>query len=82
MTTERKATTEEIMVRGFKAVIDELQRIGKTVGKIEQHAFTASSTLIAIQADLKVLRNASQITDVAVLEMKRMLAEGQHDKSD
>lgn len=82
MTTERKATPEEIMVRGFKAVIDELQRIGKTVGKIEQHAFTASSTLIAIQADLKVLRNASQITDVAVLEMKRMLAEGQHDKSD
>lgn len=75
-------STDEILVRGFKAVIDELQNISKTVGKIEQHAFTASSTLIAIQADLKALRNASQITDVAVLEMKRMLAEGQHDKSD
>ena len=95
-------TTEEIMVRGFKAVIDELQGIQGTLNGIAddiskmspavrnmaaktdkmESGISVSNMLAEMAgADLKTIRDATTITEVAVLELKQKLTgDGQHDE--
>lgn len=95
-------TTEEILIRGFKAVIDELQGIrgalnnmsgdlgimSPAVRNMAEKADKAGSGISVSNmlsemsgADLKAIRDAVIITEVAVLELKQKLTgDGQHDE--
>lgn len=95
-------TTDEILIRGFKAVIDELQGISGTlnniagelgfmspaVRNIAEKADKAESGISVGNmlnemsgADLKAIRDAVTITEVAVLDLKQKLTgDGQHDE--
>lgn len=95
-------TTEEILIRGFKAVIDELQGIRGALnnmsGDLEimspavrnmaekadkaESGISVSNMLSEMSgADLKAIRDAVTITEVAVLELKQKLTgDGQHDE--
>lgn len=95
-------TTDEILIRGFKAVIDELQGImgalnnmsgdlgimSPAVRNMAEKADKAESGISVSNmlsemsgADLKAIRDAVTITEVAVLELKQKLTgDGQHDE--
>lgn len=95
-------TTEEILIRGFKAVIDELQGIRGALNNMSgdlgimspavrnmaekadkaESGISVSNMLSEMSgADLKAIRDAVTITEVAVLEMKQKLTgDGQHDE--
>ena len=67
------ASTEEILVRGFKRIIDGLS-------EIHEDLQTLNMLLGKSEADLQVLRDIGTITETAVLEMKQKIGDGQHDK--
>lgn len=95
-------TTEEILIRGFKAVIDELQGIRGALNNMSgdlgimspavrnmaekadkaESGISVSNMLSEMSgADLKAIRDAVTITEVAVLELKQKLTgDGQHDE--
>lgn len=95
-------TTEEILIRGFKAVIDELQGIRGALNNMSgdlgimstavrnmaekadkaESGISVSNMLSEMSgADLKAIRDAATITEVAVLELKkRWVGDGQHDE--
>ena len=95
-------TTEEILIRGFKAVIDELQGIRGALNNMSgdlgimspavrnmaekadkaESGISVSNMLSEMSgADLKAIRDAATITEVAVLELKQKLTgDGQHDE--
>ncbi len=95
-------TTEEILIRGFKAVIDELQGIrgalnnmsgdlgfmspavrnmAEKMDKAESGISVSNMVAEMSGADLKAIRDAVTITEVAVLDLKQKLTgEGQHDE--
>lgn len=95
-------TTEEILIRGFKAVIDELQGIRGALNNMSgdlgimspavrnmaekadkaESGISVSNMLSEMSgADLKAIRDAVIITEVAVLELKQKLTgDGQHDE--
>lgn len=75
-------TGDELITYGFKKVLEEMQKQTAVLEKIESHIFTGNSILVASEADLKALRDTAQITEVAVLDMKRLVAEGQHDRTE
>ena len=95
-------TTEEILIRGFNAVIDELQGIRGALNNMSgdlgimspavrnmaekadkaESGISVSNMLSEMSgADLKAIRDAVTITEVAVLELKQKLTgDGQHDE--
>lgn len=95
-------TTEEILIRGFKAVIDELQGIrgalnnmsgdlgfmspavrnmAEKMDKAESGISVSNMVAEMSGADLKAIRDAVTITEVAVLDLKQKLTgDGQHDE--
>lgn len=95
-------TTEEILIRGFKAVIDELQGIrgalnnmsgdlgfmspavrnmAEKMDKTESGISVSNMVAEMSGADLKAIRDAVTITEVAVLDLKQKLTgDGQHDE--
>ncbi len=95
-------TTDEILIRGFKAIIDELQGIrgalnnmsgdlgfmspavrnmAEKADKIESGISVSNMLAEMSGADLKSIRDAATITEVAVLDLKqKMLGDGQHDE--
>lgn len=95
-------TTEEILIRGFKAVIDELQGIRGALNNMSgdlgimspavrnmaekadkaESGISVSNMLSEMSgADLKAIRDAVTITEVAVLELKKRWAgDGQNDE--
>lgn len=95
-------TTEEILIRGFKAVIDELQGIRGALNNMSgdlgimspavrnmaekadkaESGISVSNMLSEMSgADLKAIKDAVIITEVAVLELKQKLTgDGQHDE--
>ena len=95
-------TTDEILIRGFKAVIDELQGIRGALNNMSgdlgimspavrnmaekadkaESGISVSNMLSEMSgADLKAIRDAVTITEVAVLELKQKLTgDGQHDE--
>lgn len=95
-------TTEEILIKGFKAVIDELQGIRGALNNMSgdlgimspavrnmaekadkaESGISVSNMLSEMSgADLKAIRDAVTITEVAVLELKQKLTgDGQHDE--
>lgn len=95
-------TTDEILIRGFKAVIDELQGIRGALNNMSgdlgimspavrnmaekadkaESGISVSNMLSEMSgADLKAIRDAVTITEVAVLELKKRWAgDGQHDE--
>lgn len=75
-------TGDELITYGFKRILEEMEKQTKVLKQIEEHIFTGNSILVASEADLKVLRDTVQITEVAVLDMKRLIAEGQHDRTE
>jgi len=66
------ANTEEILVRGFKRIIDGLS-------EIHEDLQTLNMLLGKSEADLQALRDIGTITETAVLEIKQK-GIGQHDK--
>lgn len=95
-------TTEEILIRGFKAVIDELQGIrgalnnmsgdlgimspavrnmAEKMDKAESGISVSNMVAEMSGSDLKAIKDAAIITEVAVLDLKQKLTgEGQHDE--
>lgn len=95
-------TTEEILIRGFKAVIDELQGIRGALNNMSGDLGVMSpavrnmaekmdraesgisvSNMVAEMSgsDLKAIKDAAIITEVAVLDLKQKLTgDGQHDE--
>lgn len=95
-------TTEEILIRGFKAVIDELQGIRGALNNMSgdlgimspavrnmaekmdraESGISVSNMVAEMSgSDLKAIKDAAIITEVAVLELKQKLTgEGQHDE--
>ena len=72
-------TGDELITYGFKRVIESIEKQTAVLEKIEQHLFTQNNLVIASEADLNVIRSFAEATEVAVLDMKRLIAEGQHD---
>ena len=66
------ATTEEILVRGFKSTIDMLKLIHEDLQ-------TANMLLGKSEADLQALRDIGTLTETAVLDIKQK-GTGQHDE--
>lgn len=95
-------TTDEILIRGFKAVIDELQGIRGALNNMSgdlgfmspavrnmaekmdraESGISVSNMVAEMSgADLKAIRDAATITEVAVLDLKQKLTgDGQHDE--
>lgn len=95
-------TTEEILIRGFKAVIDELQGIRGALNNMSgdlgimspavrnmaekmdraESGISVSNMVAEMSgSDLKAIKDAAIITEVAVLDLKQKLTgEGQHDE--
>lgn len=95
-------TTEEILIRGFKAVIDELQGIRGALNNMSgdlgimspavrnmaekmdraESGISVSNMVAEMSgSDLKAIKDAAIITEVAVLDLKQKLTgDGQHDE--
>lgn len=68
-------TQEELITYGFKRVIEELQKIHETLEKINTNTLAGTGEVIKANEFLKNIENSSFLTQMAALEIKKIVKE-------